>query len=229
MLDIEAPCIETSTSEKIERFEPSTEARVSTPVMHTNENDRRIHDESIYVSPEETRDAAKRKATESVAHILDEYLRRIHINDGTLNPDWDEIVNIPLSGHMWVQVAEDLRSVILSESGIRPSCGFSQLVAVTGMKSHPTFGFLAARIETSVSDARMCPLGDVYSSLVESIEERFSRTTIPTEFQGKINRLYSLYEIAVSSRVNLEPSIAIEVNLRARMNRMIRDIKSLTV
>jgi hypothetical protein len=130
---------------------------------------------------------------------------------------------------MWVQVAEDLRSVILSESGIRPSCGFSQLVAVTGMKSHPTFGFLAARIETSVSDARMCPLGDVYSSLVESIEERFSRTTFPTELQRKINRLYSLYEIAVSSRVNLEPSVAIEVNLRARMNRMIRDIKSLTV
>ena len=207
----------------------STEDSLPMPLVSTNENERPNRPASNFVSPEEAREAVKHNAGRTLAILVEDYNRRIHINNGTVDPDWEEIIDLPLSPEKWIDIAEGMREVILSDVGMPPSCGFVQLIAMSGMKAHSGFDTLCGRIETSLSDARMCPLGDVYSSLAESIEARFAVISFPIEFQEKMNRLYSLYETAVSSRVNLEPSVAIEVKLRARMNRLIRHIKSLTV
>ena len=225
----DVPSLESSARQASTQHPSSTEDSLAMPLISTNENERPNRHESTFISPEAARDAVKHNAGRTLAILVDDHNRRIHINNGTVDPDWEEILDLPLSPEKWVEVAEGMREVILSDVGNPPSCGFVQLVAISGMKSQSSFDSLSGRIETSLSDARMCPLGDVYSSLAESIEARFARISFPFEFQEKINRFYSLYETAVSSRVNLEPSVAIEVQLRARMNRMIRNIKSLTV
>ena len=161
------------------------------------------------------------RAVDVMMRLLEEYLRRIHVNDGTIDPDWNRIKGLDIPSETLAYIAEDMRERVLSAFG--PSCAFTQLLAVVELEEEGPRN----RLQLSAKEESVCVCSQMYHQLSESLEH--GGRQIASSFQERTNDMYVLFGSVVAAKVSLDSSFEKEFRLRSRITRILRDVKAVSV
>ena len=161
-------------------------------------------------------------AIQIMMRLLEEYLRRIHINGGTIHPDWELIRGLNLSSEDYAYIAEKMRLNLLGGSAIGPSCEFAQLLSLSEMPDSAEKKRAKRTFSSSIRDDSLCPSTVQFRIMTEKLESNKSHKL---EIQDKANSMYSLFSSIITAKLKSMTVMNQEFKLRRWLANIIREVR----
>jgi hypothetical protein len=163
----------------------------------------------------------KQRSMDILMRALNEYLQRIHVNKGTVDPDWEELGALDIAEETLVNIVEEVREFQLSLVITGPSCKLTQLLSL--QKMGVSLDVVLGRLSGMITDKRVCAMTSRYRDMLASMEET-NMNPISNEVQERLNALYLLYESLIIQRLKLEDSTISLMNFTRGLGRVTRQM-----